>query len=110
MKIQIGGGGNFEGLPAVGVMLTSDKNRVLISEKMEDDSSALAKADIRAKDEIVEMNNKHVTSLKQLIDSYEALKVGTTIEWKIKRGKDTFAVSFKKPKAKRMVIRREVKQ
>ena len=111
MRIKIGGdGGDIEALPAVGVILKSQKNKIIVDGKFPDTTAAVATADIKEHDELVEMNKQPVSTIKKFMDTYMALPVGSTVEWKLKRGKETIAVSFNKPKPREGIMRREIKK
>ena len=111
MRIKIGGdGGDIEALPAVGVILKSQKNKIIVDGKFPDTTAALASADIKENDVLVEMNKQPVTTIKKFMETYMALPIGSAVEWKVKRGKETIAVSFNKPKPREGIIRREIKK
>jgi S1-C subfamily serine protease len=110
MRIQIGGGGDdVAALPAVGVLLKSVGNKVIIAEKLDDVSTALAKADVKANDQVIALNKKTVRSLKSFTDAYDGLTVGSLVEWSLRRGAKTLTVSFAKPQPRGRVVRREAK-
>ena len=111
MRIKLGGGGNdVEALPALGIMLKTENGKVIVADKLPNESAALSKSDVIEKDELTEMNGKRVTSLKTLIDAYDSLPVGSTVEWKLKRVDKSITVSFKKPQPKGMMFRHESKK
>ncbi|MBI5471757.1 MAG: PDZ domain-containing protein [Ignavibacteriae bacterium] len=111
MRIKIGGGGgeDLEALPAVGVVLKSLNNKILVDAKFPDSTSALASANVKQNDQLVEMNKHRISTMKQLMDDYSGLPIGSKVEWKLKRGSETITVNFIKPKPRQGVIRREIK-
>ncbi len=111
MRIKIGGdGGDIEALPALGVILKSQKNRIIVDGRFPDTTAALASADIKENDVLVEMNKQPVSTIQKFMATYMALPIGSAVEWKLKRGKETIAVSFNKPKPREGIIRREIKK
>ncbi len=93
-----------------GVILKSQKNRIIVDGRFPDTTAALASADIKENDVLVEMNKQPVSTIQKFMATYMALPIGSAVEWKLKRGKETIAVSFNKPKPREGIIRREIKK
>jgi hypothetical protein len=104
-------GGNMEVFPAVGVVLTQNANKqIIIVDKLPDSSSAVARANVKVNDQLLEMNGKRIPSLKSYSAMYDAIAVGATVSWKLKRSDHTFSISFAKPIPRGNFIRREIKK
>jgi S1-C subfamily serine protease len=110
MQIRVANdsGENQEVLPAVGVVLTEKEKRVVVQEVLPLETSAIAKRDVRSGDVIVRLNGRDVSSLKQFVEAYDRLEVGSRVEWSTERKGKSITVSFAKPKpAGPVMIRRE---
>ncbi len=104
-------GGNIQVFPAVGVVLSENKDKhVIIADKFPDSTAAAASANVRANDQILEMNGKRISSLNQYTQMYDAIAVGANVTWKLRRSDQTISISFVKPTPRGGMIRREIKK
>lgn len=104
-------GGNMEVFPAVGVVLTENKSKqIIIADKLADSSSAVARANVKVNDQLLEMNGKRISSLKSYSVMYDEIAVGANVSWKLKRDDHTFSISFAKPTPRGNFLRREIKK
>ena len=109
MRIMIshGDGGDFLGIPQIGLRFTSKDGDVIVKEVLPNAGKALPDAHVKEGDIITKMNGLTITSFKRFESAYEKIPVGDRVELVAGRAGTSQTITFLKPKDDgRVIIRR----
>lgn len=103
-------GRDIRALPELGMILGSKGKKIEILDMMENAESVLKTNELKEGDELVSLNGKNVSSLKEFSEKYDKIKVGSKFELIFKGSDKSKTVSLNKPESKgNVIIKKETK-